>query len=102
MLDLAQGVEGNVREAEGSLCRNQEEGLRGANKGDKKVSFIETTMDEYEKMAEDQKHAVQKVEMNVFNLETTKEIEGSENREPVRTHCVCYGTKEEEGQEELT
>ena len=51
----------------------------GANKGDKKVSFVETTMDEYEKMPEDQKRAVQKVAMNVFNLETNKEVESSEN-----------------------
>jgi len=51
----------------------------GANKGDRKVSFVETTMDEYEKMPEDQKRAVQKVAMDVFNLETNKEIEGSEN-----------------------
>ena len=51
----------------------------GANKGDRKVSFMETTMDEYEKMPEEQKRAVQKVAMDVFNLETNKEIEGSEN-----------------------
>ena len=36
-------------------------------------------MDEYKKMPEEQKRTVQKVAMDVFNLETNKEIEGSEN-----------------------